>query len=201
MLPQHAGWNKHLEPWHPELTSHVEKITARSGAGSDCQHRLFSFKDEIFLKSIFTTSMTSVDHVKGIPMPIVSLNRVMLLTGITTAVILQQPLITTALFLIILPTVLWGQKASLVYFIGSRLFEKQNRTATSESPKLMRFNNSIAVTLLGLAQIAFFLEATLAGWIISGIVALAALVALCGFCFGCFLFYQFNLQRYRLFGR
>jgi uncharacterized membrane protein len=65
----------------------------------------------------------------------------------------------------------------------------------------MRFNNSIAVTLLGLAQIAFFLEATLAGWIISGIVALAALVALCGFCFGCFLFYQFNLQRYRLFGR
>jgi hypothetical protein len=145
--------------------------------------------------------MKSVDHVQGIPMPIVSLNRVMLLSGITAAAILQQPLITTLLFLIILPTVLWGQKASLVYFIGSRLFEKQNLTSASESPKLMRFNNSIAVILLGLAQVAFILEASLTGWILSGIVALAALVALCGFCFGCFLFYQFNLQRYRLFGR
>jgi hypothetical protein len=145
--------------------------------------------------------MTSVDHINGIPMPIVSLNRVVLLAGIAAAAILQQPLITTALFLLILPAVLWGQKASLVYFVGSRLFEKQNRTATSESPKLMRFNNSIAVILLGLAQIAFILNGALVGWILSGIVALAALVALCGFCFGCFLFYQFNLQRYRLFGR
>jgi hypothetical protein len=145
--------------------------------------------------------MASVDHVKGIPMPIVRLNRVVLLAGITAGAILQQPQITTLLFLIILPAVLWGQKASLVYFVGSRLFEKQNETAPSESPKLMRFNNSIAVILLGLAQIAFLLEATLTGWILSGIVALAALVALCGFCFGCFLFYQFNLQRYKLFGK
>ena len=145
--------------------------------------------------------MTSINHVKGIPMPIVSLNRVMLLAGITLGAIIQQPLITTTLFLIILPAVLWGQKASLIYLVGSRLFEKQNLTAASESPKLMRFNNAIAVILLGLAQIAFLTGASLAGWIISGIVALAALVALCGFCFGCFLFYQFNLQRYKLFGR
>ncbi|NTU58771.1 MAG: DUF4395 domain-containing protein [Chlorobiaceae bacterium] len=134
-------------------------------------------------------------------MPIVKLNRIVLLAGITVAIILQKPLITTALFLIILPAVLWGQKASLVYLIGSKLFSKQNGTAASESPKLMRFNNSIAVILLGLAQIAFVLEAALAGWILSGIVAVAALVALCGFCFGCFLFYQFNLQRYKLFGK
>ncbi|NTW52829.1 MAG: DUF4395 domain-containing protein [Chlorobiaceae bacterium] len=134
-------------------------------------------------------------------MPVVTLNRVMLLAGITVAIVLQQPLITTALFLVILPAVLWGQKASLVFLVGSRLFEKQNRTAASESPKLMRFNNSIAVILLGLAQIAFLLKAPLAAWILSAVVALAALVALCGFCFGCFLFYQFNLQRHKLFGK
>jgi len=29
----------------------------------------------------------------------------------------------------------------------------------------------------------------------------AATVALSGFCFGCFLFYQFNLQRFKLFGK
>ncbi len=136
----------------------------------------------------------------GIPMPIVSLNRSVLLTGIVLGIILQQPLFTTALFLIVLPAVLWGQKASLIYMIGSRLFRKQNKTATTESPILMRFNNSIAVIMLGMAQVAFLFNATTAGWVLSGIVAVAAFVALCGFCFGCFLYFQFNLQRYRLFG-
>jgi hypothetical protein len=136
----------------------------------------------------------------GIPMPIVSLNRSVLLTGIVLGIILQQPLFTAVLFLIVLPAVLWGQKASLIYMIGSRLFKKQNQSANTESPILMRFNNSIAVIMLGAAQVAFLFGATLTGWIISGMVALAALVALCGFCFGCFLYFQFNLQRYRLFG-
>jgi hypothetical protein len=103
----------------------------------------------------------------GIPMPIVTLNRSVLLTGIILGYILHQPLFTTVLFLVVLPAVLWGQKASLIYFVGSRLFKKLNQNAT----------------------------------IISGMVALAAFVALCGFCFGCFLYFQFNMQRYRLFGK
>jgi L-asparagine transporter-like permease len=137
---------------------------------------------------------------KGIPMPIVTLNRSVLLSGIVLGYILQQPLFTTALFLIVLPAVLWGQKASLIYFAGSRLFRKLNQNAEIESPLLMRFNNSIAVILLGAAQVAFLFDATLTGWIISGMVAVAAFVALCGFCFGCFLYFQLNLQRFRLFG-
>lgn len=136
----------------------------------------------------------------GIPIPIVRLNRSVLLGGIMTGIILQQPLFTTALFLVILPAVLWGQKASLIHMVGSRLFRELNLTAETESPILMRFNNSIAVIMLGMAQIAFLFHANTAGWVLSGIVALAAFVALCGFCFGCFLFFQFNLQRYRLFG-
>jgi hypothetical protein len=32
-------------------------------------------------------------------------------------------------------------------------------------------------------------------------VAVASAVALGGFCFGCFLYYQFNLQRFKLFGQ
>ena len=36
--------------------------------------------------------------------------------------------------------------------------------------------------------------------IFAGLAALAAAVALAGFCFGCFLFYQFKLNRARLFG-
>ena len=142
------------------------------------------------------TSTTCV----GIPFPIVKLNRWVLLVGITTAIIIQQPIITTLLFFIILSSVVFGKSGSLIFFIGSRIFAKQNENAPIEDPRLMRFNNSIAAILLGGAQIAFLSGASLTGWILSGFVAVAATVALSGFCFGCFLFYQFNLQRFKLFG-
>ncbi len=142
------------------------------------------------------TSATCV----GIPLPIVKLNRVVLLVGIASAIMFQLPIVTTALFVIILSAVVFGKNGSLIFFIGSRLFAKQNKNAATEDPRLMRFNNSIAAILLGGAQIAFISGAPLVGWILSGIVAVAATIALAGFCFGCFLFYQFNLQRFKLFG-
>jgi Domain of unknown function (DUF4395) len=55
--------------------------------------------------------------------------------------------------------------------------------------------------LLGLAQVAFIFGLPLAGYIFAGMVAVAASIALAGFCVGCFLYYQFKLQRFRLFGR
>ncbi|MFZ4525435.1 MAG: DUF4395 domain-containing protein [Chlorobium sp.] len=143
-----------------------------------------------------TTSATCV----GIPLPIVKLNRLVLLAGIAAAIVFQLPIVTTALFVIILSAVVFGKNGSLIFFIGSRLFAKQNKDAATEDPRLMRFNNSIAALLLGGAQIAFLSGAPLVGWIFSGIVAVAATIALAGFCFGCFLFYQFKLQRFRLFG-
>jgi membrane associated rhomboid family serine protease len=142
------------------------------------------------------TSATCV----GIPLPIVKLTRVVLLVGIASAIMFQLPIVTTALFVIILSAVVFGKNGSLIFFIGSRLFAKQNKNAATEDPRLMRFNNSIAAILLGGAQIAFISGAPLVGWILSGIVAVAATIALAGFCFGCFLFYQFNLQRFKLFG-
>lgn len=136
----------------------------------------------------------------GIPLPIVKFNRWILLGGISTAFLVQQPLITSILFVLLVPAVVFGRKGSLIFLVGARLFAEQNRTATSEDAGLMRFNNSIALILLGGAQIAFIAGALNVGWIFSGIVAVAVAVALSGFCFGCFLYYQFNLQRYRLFG-
>lgn len=146
------------------------------------------------------SSTTSSSTCTGIPLPIVKLNRAVLLLGIATAIVFQQPVLTTALFIIILAAVVFGKKGSLIFFLGAHLLAKQNQNAKTEDPGLMRFNNSIAAILLGIAQIAFLSGATLAGWILSGMVAVAAAIALGGFCFGCFLYYQFNLQRYKLFG-
>ena len=63
----------------------------------------------------------------------------------------------------------------------------------------MRFNNSIALLLLGAAQVAFLLDIPQLGWALALMVAAAAGIALAGFCIGCFLYYQFKLNRIRLF--
>jgi hypothetical protein len=135
-----------------------------------------------------------------VPMPIVRLNRWVLLVGIGLGLLLQQPVFTTLLFLILLPAVVIGQRASLIFRVGKRLFARQLPTAEREDRRLMRFNNTIALALLGLAQVAFLLGAPLVGWVLAGLVAVAAAVALAGFCVGCFIYYQFKLNRYRVLG-
>ena len=145
--------------------------------------------------------MTTPIALSGIPLPIVKFNRWILLSGIIVAILFQQPVITTILFFLLLPGVFFGRKASLIFLAGSQLFAEKNRSSSTEDAGLMRFNNSIALMLLGVAQILFLAGATAAGWVFSGIVAVAAAVALSGFCFGCVLYFQFNLQRYKLFGQ
>ncbi len=135
-----------------------------------------------------------------IPLPIVRLNRWTLLTGTVLATLLQQPLITTFLFLILVPAVLYGQRYSLIFQVGKRVFARQIAGAEGEDRRLMRFNNSIAVILLGLAQLSFLAGFNILGYALSLLLAIAAGVALAGFCFGCFLFLRFKLYRYRLLG-
>ena len=144
--------------------------------------------------------LNQVPGCNDIPLPVVKLNRWVLLTGVILALLLQQPVITTFLFAIILPAVLFGQKGSLIFQLGTRLFAAQCARAELEDRRVQRFNNSIALILLGIAQIFFLTGLNLGGWIFSVIVAIAAGVALLGFCFGCFLYFQFKLNRYRLLG-
>ena len=146
------------------------------------------------------TKPTDGELCNDIPMPIVRLNRWTRLTGILLGLVLQQPLVTTFLFVILLFAVLYGQRGSLIFQIGKRLLASRIAGAEGEDRRLMRFNNSIAVALLGAAQVAFLLGQPIAGWALSLIVAAAAAVALAGFCFGCFLFLRFKLYRYRLLG-
>lgn len=135
-----------------------------------------------------------------IPLPIVKLNRWTLVIGLLGAVVLQQPLITTCLFVVLLAAVLFGQRYSLIFQVGRRLFASQILLADREDRRLQRFNNAIAVVMLGGAQIAFLSGLPVLAWGLSLAVVAAAGVALAGFCVGCFLYYQFKLNRYRLLG-
>jgi hypothetical protein len=136
----------------------------------------------------------------SIPLPIVRLNRVTIVVGVVLAYVLHAPLITTALFVIVALAAAFGRRASLVYQVGTRVLPTAGSGPEGEDPSLMRFNNALAALFLGVAQLAFALYAPLVGWIFAGFKALAAVVALAGFCFGCYLFYQFKLNRSRLFG-
>jgi hypothetical protein len=146
-----------------------------------------------------TAASPSPDCATLIPMPIVRLNRATILLGVVLAFILHAPWITTGLFLIVAPAALFGRRASLIYLIGSRVL-RFPAAADGEDPRLMRFNNGLAATFIGLAQLAFVLRLPLLGWILAGLTALASAAALAGFCLGCVLFYQFKLNRSRLFG-
>ncbi|MFN8534122.1 MAG: DUF4395 family protein [Dehalococcoidia bacterium] len=133
-----------------------------------------------------------------IPLPIVRLNRGILLGGVVAGLLLQQPLITTTLLLLLLPGVLFGQRFSPIFRVGSLVLARWIPGAEREARVLMRFNNAIAVGLLGAAQLAFLGGAPMLGWVLAGMVGVAAAVALAGFCFGCVLFYQMKRVRFRL---
>lgn len=135
----------------------------------------------------------------GIPYPIVAVNRGIIVGGVLLALWSDQPLITTLVLALLLPAALFGRKASPIFRIGSILFKEAISHAPTEDQRVQRFNNIIAVVMLGAAQLAFVLGAAWLGWVFSVAVAFAALVALCGFCVGCFLYFQFRINRSRLF--
>ena len=135
----------------------------------------------------------------GIPLPIVRLNRIVIVTSVVVALITQQPLILTALLLVILPAALFGRRASLIFKVGSVVLAKQNALAPKEDKRTQRFNNIIAAAFLVLANLAFLIDWPVVGWGFAIAVAAAATVALLGFCVGCFIFYQFKLQKRRFF--
>jgi hypothetical protein len=138
-----------------------------------------------------------------IPLPIVKLNRWTLVLGVLSGLVLQWPLVTTALFLILLPAVIYGQRGSLIFQVGKRLLVN-GKTSREDEPgedrRLMRFNNAIATVLLGLAQVAFLAGLPVVGWVLSSMLVVAAGAALMGYCLGCVLYYRFRIYRYRLFG-
>ncbi|HZB83455.1 MAG TPA: DUF4395 domain-containing protein [Rubrobacteraceae bacterium] len=142
---------------------------------------------------------------KGIPSPIVKLNRWFLVLGVVGGLLLQEPLFTTVLFIVMLSAVAFGRRGSLIFQVGKRLLAERNAAAQREDevedPRLMRLNNTIAAVVLGGAQLAFLFGQNVVGWALSLAVAVAAGIALAGFCVGCFLYFRLNMYRHRLFGQ
>ena len=137
----------------------------------------------------------------SIPLPIVALNRATIVISIVAGLALGLPLITTALLAVLAAALLFGPRGSLIFRVGDRLLSRQVaialETGQTEEAVLMRFNNSIAVVMLGLAQVAFLAGQPFVGWLLAALVAVAATVALAGFCVGCVIFFRLRMLQYR----
>ena len=137
-----------------------------------------------------------------IPLPIVALNRAVIVSGVVVGLVFEQPLVTTVLFVVLAAAVVLGPRGSLIFQVGRRLLRRQvamaREAGQTEAAVLMRFNNSIAAVMLGLAQAAFVADNPFVGWLLAGTVAVAATVALAGFCLGCFIFFRWRMFQYRL---
>lgn len=137
-----------------------------------------------------------------IPFPIVALNRAVIVVSILVALVFRQSWMTTILFVVIAGAVLFGPRGSLIFQAGRRTLRGPISMAVAagntEAPVLMRFNNSLAVIMLALAQIAFLLGWRVVGWVFAGMAALAATVALAGFCVGCYILPRVRLMQYHL---
>ena len=138
------------------------------------------------------------------PQPIITLGHSVTVAGVLAALLLPQPLLPTLLAAVPAPAVLRGPRASLSRRLGTRLFPRQNAAARAagrvEDRRLVRFNDTLALSLLLLAQGAFLLGAPAVGWALALTLGVVAGIALAGFCLGCFLSHQLGLQRSRLLG-
>ena len=136
-----------------------------------------------------------------VPRPIVTFSRATNVAMVIIGLILQSPLPVVFLLALRLTALIGGQRYNLVARTGRLLLAHRLADADLEDIRPMRFNNGLAAFLFGIATIFFALGIPTVGWIFALMVAAASGIALAGFCVGCFLYYQFNLQRHRIFGK
>jgi hypothetical protein len=137
---------------------------------------------------------------QDVPVPIVNFGRwvnlILLLAGLLT----RQPLLTSLLFILLLPGFFFGGKWNIIGRIGKKFLSSKIKGSLFEDRKLIRFNNLILMVMLFMTQIAFLSGNSLIGWGITLLAITANGLALAGFCVGCVIYYKFRLYKYMIFG-
>ncbi|UUZ78992.1 DUF4395 domain-containing protein [Paenibacillus sp. P26] len=133
-----------------------------------------------------------------IPLPYVRTNQAGIVLLVLLAILLRQPAIIAALWAIQVMNLWQGVRANVFVMLAAPPLRNRIAGAPTEARELQRFNNSIAVILLTLSLLFFWLDPSgPAGYILAGLVGAAALSAICGYCIGCTLYYQFKRLRRR----
>jgi hypothetical protein len=136
--------------------------------------------------------------VKEIPQPLIKANQI----GMVLLVVLsylpldygfRSHLFVYAAFLIQLISLFAGPQWNPFMWIARLALGRERlQRAEKQAAELARFNQTIAVSLLGLASVFHAFGLSAAGHVFAGMVALAAFVAVLGYCIGCTIYYQYK---------
>lgn len=130
---------------------------------------------------------------KEIPLPLIKANQIGIVLFVLLSFVFQQPLFIYVVFLIQLVPLLAGAKSNLFLLLAKPLIGKKRLSESEgQAAELARFNQSIAVILLGVSAIAYLLGWHILAYAASAMVAAAAIVAVMGYCIGCTIYYQYK---------
>lgn len=128
-------------------------------------------------------------------------NQIVIVAGIVTALLIQQPSIVVIIGAVLLIGSLDPRLAAFKRLYSS-LIRPALRLAVNVSqddPRPHNFAQGLGGVFLMLATLAFIIGWSLVGWSLAVIVAALALLNLTtSFCLGCFLYYQYRLHSRRL---
>jgi len=136
-----------------------------------------------------------------VPLPIVTFTRWIYFGTAVTGFLLQLPILTTILFFLVLPSVVFGKRANVLGTLGRQLFASQLPNALREDRRIIHFNNFLVVVFLGLAQVFFLLNLSGVAWVFALLMVGATAMALSGFCIGCVFFFGLKVDRLGVFGK
>lgn len=128
---------------------------------------------------------------KEIPMRYVKANQTGIVLFVIVSLLLQQPWILAALWVIQVAGLLTEGRLNPFVAIAKRLFPYRGSGET-QAVELQRFNNVLAILFLTLSLLSHAIGWTIAGITFSAFLLIAASVALLGYCIGCTIYFQFK---------
>ncbi|MEK3735015.1 DUF4395 domain-containing protein [Paenibacillus sp. FSL M8-0334] len=130
---------------------------------------------------------------KEIPLPLIKVNQAAMVLFVLLSLVFRQPLFIYAIFLIQLIALAAGARANLLFLVAKWFLgaDRLQRSDT-QAAELARFNQSIAVILLGISSAAYLLGWHIVAIAASVMVAAAATAAVLGYCIGCTIYYQYK---------
>lgn len=127
---------------------------------------------------------------REIPMPYIKANQAGIVLFTVAALLLQQPWILVALWLIQVIGLWPGKQWNLFVQMAKPLLN--TAAQETQAAELQRFNNILAVSFLTLSLLAFSVGWTIAANLFAGLLIAAAGAALLGYCIGCTMYYRYK---------
>ncbi|MFI2856543.1 DUF4395 domain-containing protein [Paenibacillus sp. JSM ZJ436] len=134
---------------------------------------------------------------KEIPVPYVRSNQAGIVLMVSIFLVTQSATVIAALLAIQAAGLIFGVRGNLFIRLTRTFLSGRVRRSGTEAAELQRFNNTIAVSLLGLSLLSLLLGWTWAGNVLAGMTGAAALAALLGYCIGCTVYFQYKQFRAR----